>query len=132
MEGGHDRALVAVFDLHGVGVHRDIQATAAEAECGEGPGQRPHVVGEGGHDHGRAEQGRAHRDDTARSEAVVERAAQPHAGEGAAAEHEQKVAERGGTDSGLACDDVDVHDPGAHDEAVDCEVGERGRAGAAK
>jgi hypothetical protein len=89
-------------------------------------------VGEGGQDHGRAEQGRAYGDGAARSEAVVERAAQPHADECAAAEREQEVAERGGTDSGLACDDVDVHDPGAHDEAVDGEVGERGRAGGAK
>lgn len=128
VERGHDGPLVAALDLHGMGVHADIQTAVPETEHQQCRPQRPDARGPSRQDHGRTAQGRAERYDGAGAEAVGQGADDLHTGKGSRTEQQQEPAEHGMADPYAMLDTGDMDDPHPHQEAVQDEVGEGGQS----
>ena len=124
VEGRHDGPVVGLLHVHGVGVHAHVQAAVAEAEHQQRARQRPGIAGKAGQHEGGAAQHAGGGDHDARAEPVGQSAGDLHADEGAEAQQHQQASQRRVADSHAFLDGGDLHQPHAHQGAVEDEVDE--------
>lgn len=129
VERRHDRPVVALLHVHGVGVHAHVQAAVPEAEHEQRTGQLPRVFREARQREGHGAEHCGGRNHDPRAESVGEAACDLHAEEGAEPEQHQQAAERRVTDVHALFDGGNLHQPHAHQGAVEDEVDEGRDAG---